>query len=150
MKILTLFLLLCFFSDCGKAVEATKAPNELNAMRTDTIPSPGGATSVLIVRGVMDAVGEKLVRMDSLMKRTYHLQQAIPYLAEGIFRVEILYENNHLQKVAFDALVAGDSDVTTHGFFELQIPVWGGVKNIRIVKQADSKVLHEFSNPEIP
>jgi hypothetical protein len=150
MKILIMFLLLCFFSDCGKAFESTRASNELNTIGTDTIPFPGGSTSVLIVRGVMDTDGEKLVRMEALMKRTYDLKQAIPYHAEGIFRVEILYENNHLQKVAFNALVAGDSDVMMHGFFELQIPVWTGIKNVRIVKKAGEKVLHEFSKHEIP
>ncbi|MFM9946606.1 MAG: hypothetical protein ACKV1O_01580 [Saprospiraceae bacterium] len=118
-------------------------------IRTDTIP-PTGATSVLIVRGVMDAVGEKLEKLDSLMKRNYNLLHAIPEQPDGIFSVEILYENNYLQKVGFNAIVANDSEVTMHGFFELQIPVWAGIKSLRIVKNANGKVLREFSKHEIP
>jgi len=149
MKIFIFSFYVCFCANCGNVIEATNKLNELNEASTDTIP-PSGATSVLIVRGVMDAVGEKLLSINSLVKRSYDLQHPLPQQTGGIFRVEILYENNYSQKVDFNALVANDSDVVTHGFFELQIPVWAGIKSLRIVKNANRAVLHEFSKDEIP
>lgn len=150
MKMLITCLYLCLFVHCENSIRPSKIPNDAPLRRiVDTLPS-GDATSVLIVSGIMAANGDKLIRIDSLIKRTYRLQQAIPYKATGIFNVEILYNNDYLQKVAFDALIASDSDVVIHGFFEIQIPVWSGIKGIRIIKTANGKLLHEFKKYDIP
>ena len=106
--------------------------------------------STLILRGIMDAEGTELKKVESLQKREYRIPQVIPFVEEGFFEVQLEYENRYVQSIFFNALIASDSEKIQHGFFELQIPVYKSLNHIKILKSETQKLFHEFDKNKIP
>jgi hypothetical protein len=106
------------------------------------------ADGVIVIQGIFDPTGEKLLRLNPVRRYSYRAGQT-PQQQVGRFAVIVSYTDGKVTRVPFDALVADDSGVTTHGFFEVVIPVCGKIATIRIIDSGGQKTFAQVAGSQI-
>jgi hypothetical protein len=109
---------------------------------------PGQGT--LVVQGIFDPTGERLLKLEPI--RLYQYQsKTIPDQADGLYMLHIEYLDGSSTVVAFDALVADDSNPgrQQHGFFEVTVPLRGEVASVTITDKDGKRVYASVPGSEI-
>lgn len=105
---------------------------------------------VLVIQGIFDPSGEKLLELAPLQRYTRQLQpNSNPQ--EGPFVVEVGYVNGEVILVPFNALIADDSSpgATRYGFFEVTVPVSGEIRAVRITDSSGQHIYGEVDATEL-
>jgi hypothetical protein len=145
--------ILLFQVVCGNSCSSPKSKQVISATHksSDTIKPPyEDYASTLVVKGIMDVEGTALEKVEPLQIKDYQVAQVMPKIAAGLFEVRLEYENGFVQTVFFDALIASDSEEIKHGFFEIQVPVYGSLRGVKILSAKTQKIFHEFVKDEVP
>ena len=119
-------------------------------------PDPGDRNGgqgggVLVVQGIFDPPGEKLVKLGPIRRFDWEWK-ASPFERKGFFLVTVIEMSGEVVTEEFDALVADDTEneVAEHGFFEVFLPVKGGIASIIISDGTGEKVFARIDSSEIP
>lgn len=96
-----------------------------------TNPSEGPTMSVVVVSGVFDPSGDRLIELRPPQR---HVRRAgpLPAPSVGRFEVSVNYLTGAPRSFGFDALVADDSGASQHGFFEVTVPEDRPIETITI------------------
>jgi len=115
-------------------------------------PEPGQHEhSVLIIQGVFDPPGEKLLRLSPVRRHAWR-SGPLPNQRSGRFAVHVEFTSGRILTVPFDALVAADAETgdARHGFFEVIIPVTAPVERIRIADAGGQRIYAVIEKRDIP
>jgi hypothetical protein len=110
--------------------------------------SEGPTMSVVVVSGVFDPSGDRLIELRPPQR---HVRPAgpLPSSSAGRFEVNVNYLTGDPRSFAFDALVADDSGVSQHGFFEVVVPEDRPIQTITIEDTASGRTLATMKGSDI-
>jgi hypothetical protein len=103
---------------------------------------------VVVIHGIFDAAGEKLLKLEPVHYYAYR-SGTIPDQREGRFAVRVTFVSGNVTTVPFDALIADDAGQIAHGFFEVIIPVSGGIVSIWITDPSGQKIFASVDGSKI-
>jgi hypothetical protein len=129
-----------------------KLPANVSSAITDCTSANNALSSgVVVIQGLFDSAGEKLLQLKPVRCYSWHSKQPTPYEQKGRFIVEITYASGEVTTVSFDALVADDSSpgITKHGFFEVTVPVSGKIASILITDRIRRTIFARIDGSEI-
>jgi hypothetical protein len=119
----------------SKTVQSSDAISGVtNSLSTSHASDEG----VVVIRGIFDAEGEKLLKLEPVHRYAYR-SRTTPDQREGRFAVRVTFASGDVTTVPFDALIADDAGRIAYGFFEVIIPVSGGIALIRITDTSGGK-----------
>jgi hypothetical protein len=107
-------------------------------------PSEG----VVVIQGIFDPAGDRLIELQPVRRFSWR-SGPTPNQQAGRFMVEVMYVTGQSVTVPFDALVADDSGRTSHGFFEVVVPVHGEIASIRITDASRQRTFARIDGSEI-
>jgi hypothetical protein len=110
----------------------------------DGEPSEG----VVVIQGIFDPAGDRLIELQPVRRFSWR-SGPTPNQQAGRFMVEVMYVTGQSVTVPFDALVADDSGRTSHGFFEVVVPVHGQIASIRITDASRQRTFARIDGSEI-
>jgi hypothetical protein len=105
-------------------------------------------SGVIVIQGIFDSTGERLLELKPLRRYTYH-SGPIPDQREGRFAVRVAFASGITTTVHFDALVADDAGRMAHGFFEVVVPVSDEIASICITDASGRKIFACVSGAQI-
>lgn len=113
-----------------------------------TTPSKGPTMSVVVVSGVFDPAGDRLIELRPPQR---HLRPAgpLPASAAGRFEINVSYLTGDPRSFGFDALVADDSGASQHGFFEVTVPEDRPIEAITIQDTLSGQILATMKGSDI-
>ena len=111
-------------------------------------PSEGPTMSVVVVSGVFDASGDRLI---ALRPPERHVRPAgpLPASSAGRFEVNVTYSTGDPWSFGFDALVADDSGASQHGFFEVTVPEDRPIETITIEDTVSGQTVATMKGSDI-
>jgi hypothetical protein len=119
-------------------IEAVRSSDATSCTTSPESTRPLSNDGVVVIQGIFDAAGEKLLKLKPVHRYAYR-SRTIPDQKEGRFAVKLTFISGTVMTVPFDALVADDVGRTAHGFFEVVIPVSGGIASICITDMSGQK-----------
>lgn len=96
--------------------------------------------ATLFIQGILDPEGKELLRFGPV-RRLNGVAKGRPVQATGRFAVRVVGSDGITAVAPFDGLVAVDPGRTRHGFFEVVVPVGGGIERIEVVDLTSEAVL---------
>jgi hypothetical protein len=113
-----------------------------------TDPSEGPTMSVVVVSGVFDPSGDRLIELRP-PQRHVRPTGPLPASSAGRFEVTVNYLTRESRSFGFDALVADDSGASQHGFFEVTVPEDGPIETITIKNTMSGQTLASMKGSDI-
>jgi hypothetical protein len=128
-------------ASCGKSAGGTaKGGTDVHSVRLQASnpsstaePTDNPSDGVVVVQGIFDAAGERLLQLKPIHRYSYH-SVPTPNQPQGRFAVIVTNASGRVTRVRFDALVSDDGSPggTRHGFFEVVVPVQGKIASVCI------------------
>ncbi len=126
----------------------TTTPSIFTPKPTPQGSSPVPGRGVVVIQGIFDPSGEKLLELKPV--RLYPRQSTQVLLGQqGLYVVKVTYTTGEVSTIPFDAFVADDAGRTVHGFFEVNVPVNGQIDFILITNASGDKTFARISASEI-
>lgn len=128
---------------------------ESNAESHDTplkMEANNASFTYLVIRGILNAGGDSLLKMEPLQKIATQQKIAFPAAENKFFEARVHYIKGDTDRIFFDALVASDAEgqLPVHGFFELYVRVKERPEKIEIINSKNGKVIFTFDKNSIP
>jgi hypothetical protein len=128
--------------------EAVQPPGATSGVTSSSSTSNAPNEGVVVIHGIFDAAGEKLLKLEPVHRYAYR-SRTTPDQQEGRFAVRVTFVSGNVTTVPFDALIADDAGRIAHGFFEVIIPVSGGIASIRITDASGGKTFARVDGLQI-
>lgn len=126
-------------------------PADVSSGITDLSANNKLSEDVVVIQGIFDSIGEKLLELKPVRYYSWRSRHPTPHQQKGRFIVQINYVSGEFTTVPFDAIVADDSSpgITTHGFFEVIVPVSGKIASILITDATRRTVFARFDGSKV-